>query len=209
MSNDVLEAIRADKSLQGGDISKINQLVDQKVLPYVDFEKMTRLAVGRGWRQATPEQRTQLVKEFKTLLTYTYSGALSQISDHKVQLRPFRNAPTDTDVVVRTQVVASKGDPIQLDYRLEKGDAGWKIYDMNILGVWLIENYRKRKAFLEEIKHAIDSEAELYCFFYGVTPELKQVPSKKNPEQTFGVFSANIENLDHFIIREAPGLEAK
>jgi phospholipid transport system substrate-binding protein len=142
VSNDVLEAIRADKSLQGGDISKINQLVDQKVLPYVDFEKMTRLAVGRGWRQATPEQRTQLVKEFKTLLTYTYSGALSQISDHKVQLRPFRNAPTDTDVVVRTQVVASKGDPIQLDYRLEKGDAGWKIYDMNILGVWLIENYR-------------------------------------------------------------------
>ena len=142
VSNDVLEAIRADKSLQGGDISKINQLVDQKVLPYVDFEKMNRLAVGRGWRQATPEQRTQLVKEFKTLLTYTYSGALSQISDHKVQLRPFRNAPTDTDVVVRTQVVASKGDPIQLDYRLEKGDAGWKIYDMNILGVWLIENYR-------------------------------------------------------------------
>ena len=142
VSNDVLEAIRADKSLQGGDISKINQLVDQKVLPYVDFEKMTRLAVGRGWRQATPEQRTQLVKEFKTLLTYTYSGALTQISDHKVQLRPFRNAPTDTDVVVRTQVVASKGDPIQLDYRLEKGDAGWKIYDMNILGVWLIENYR-------------------------------------------------------------------
>ena len=142
VSNDVLEAIRADKSLQGGDISRINQLVDQKVLPYVDFEKMTRLAVGRGWRQATPEQRTQLVKEFKTLLTYTYSGALTQISDHKVQLRPFRNAPTDTDVVVRTQVVASKGDPIQLDYRLEKGDAGWKIYDMNILGVWLIENYR-------------------------------------------------------------------
>jgi len=142
VSNDVLEAIRADKSLQGGDISKINQLVDQKVLPYVDFEKMTRLAVGRGWRQATPEQRTQLVKEFRTLLTYTYSGALTQISDHKVQLRPFRNAPTDTDVIVRTQVVASKGDPIQLDYRLEKGDAGWKIYDMNILGVWLIENYR-------------------------------------------------------------------
>jgi len=142
VSNDVLEAIRADKSLQGGDISRINQLVDQKVLPYVDFEKMTRLAVGRGWRQATPEQRTQLVKEFRTLLTYTYSGALTQISDHKVQLRPFRNAPTDTDVVVRTQVVASKGDPIQLDYRLEKGDAGWKIYDMNILGVWLIENYR-------------------------------------------------------------------
>ena len=149
VSNEVLDAIRADKSLQSGDISKINQLVDQKVLPYVDFDKMTRLAVGRGWRQATPEQRTQLVKEFRTLLTYTYSGALSQISDHKVQLQPFRNAPTDTDVVVRTKVVASKGEPIQLDYRLEKGDAGWKIYDMNILGVWLIENYRN--AFATEL----------------------------------------------------------
>jgi phospholipid transport system substrate-binding protein len=142
VSNEVLEAIRADKSLQSGDIGRINQLVDQKVLPYVDFEKMTRLAVGRGWRQATPEQRTLLIKEFRTLLTYTYSGALSQITDHKVQLRPFRAAPTETDVVVRTQVVASKGEPIQLDYRLEKGDSGWKIYDMNILGVWLIENYR-------------------------------------------------------------------
>jgi phospholipid transport system substrate-binding protein len=142
VSNEVLEAIRSDKSLQSGDIGRINQLVDQKVLPYVDFEKMTRLAVGRGWRQATPEQRTLLIKEFRTLLTYTYSGALSQITDHKVQLRPFRAAPTETDVVVRTQVVASKGDPIQLDYRLEKGDSGWKIYDMNILGVWLIENYR-------------------------------------------------------------------
>jgi phospholipid transport system substrate-binding protein len=151
VSNEVLDAIRADKSLQAGDISKINQLVDQKVLPYVDFEKMTRLAVGRGWREATPEQRSQLTKEFRTLLTYTYSGALSQISDHKVQLQPFRAAPTDTDVVVRTRVVASKGEPIQLDYRLEKGNGGWKIYDMNILGVWLIENYRN--AFATELNN--------------------------------------------------------
>lgn len=89
-------------------------------------------------------------------------------------------------------------------------EAKKKPYSVNVyLSKKLIENYRKRKAFLEEIKHAIDSESELYCFFYGVTPELKQVPSKKNPEQTFGVFSANIENLDHFIIREAPGLVAK
>ena len=146
VSNDVLEAIRADKSLQGGDISRINQLVDQKVLPYVDFEKMTRLAVGRGWRQATPEQRTQLVKEFRTLLTYTYSGALTQISDHKVQLRPFRNAPTDTDVIVRTQVVASKGDPIQLDYRLEKAADTWRIFDFNVLGLWATDSFRSQFA---------------------------------------------------------------
>jgi phospholipid transport system substrate-binding protein len=142
VSNEVLDTIRADKALQSGDIAKLNELVDSKVLPYVDFEKMTRLTVGRAWRQASPEQRQALVREFRALLTYTYSGAMSQVSDHKVELRPFRAAPTDTDVIVRTSVVASKGEPIQLDYRMEKTDAGWKIYDFNILGVWLIENYR-------------------------------------------------------------------
>jgi len=142
LSNEVLETIRKDKSLQGGDPAKLNQLVDQKVLPYVDFEKMTRLAVGRGWRQATAEQRQALTREFRQLLVRTYSGAVSQVSDHKVQLRPMRMAATDTDVVVRTNAVPSSGEPIQLDYRLEKTDAGWKIYDVNVLGVWLVENYR-------------------------------------------------------------------
>ena len=142
LANDVLDTIRADKSLQGGDTAKLNQLVDQKILPYVNFEKMTQLAVGRGWRQASPEQRQVLTREFRTLLVRTYSGAVSTVSDHKVQLRPFRMGAGDTDVVVRTNAVASKGDPIQLDYRLEKTDAGWKIYDVNVLGVWLVENYR-------------------------------------------------------------------
>lgn len=142
LANDVLDTIRADKSLQGGDMAKLNQLVDQKILPYVNFEKMTQLAVGRGWRQASPEQRQVLTREFRTLLVRTYSGAVSNVSDHKVQLRPFRMSAADTDVVVRTNAVASKGDPIQLDYRLEKTDAGWKIYDVNVLGVWLVENYR-------------------------------------------------------------------
>jgi phospholipid transport system substrate-binding protein len=142
LANDVLDTIRADKSLQGGDMVKLNALVDQKILPYVNFEKMTQLAVGRGWRQATPEQRQVLTREFRTLLVRTYSGAVSNITDHKVQLRPFRMGAADTDVVVRTNAVASKGDPIQLDYRLEKTAAGWKIYDVNVLGVWLVENYR-------------------------------------------------------------------
>jgi phospholipid transport system substrate-binding protein len=142
LANDVLDAIRADKSLQGGDMARLNQLVDQKILPYVNFEKMTRLAVGRGWRQASPEQRQVLTREFRTLLVRTYSGAVSNVSDHKVQLRPFRMSASDTDVVVRTNAVPSRGDPIQLDYRLEKTDAGWKIYDVNVLGVWLVENYR-------------------------------------------------------------------
>ncbi len=144
LSNEVLNAIKADKALKSGDTGRAQKLVDEKVLPYTDFQKMTQLSVGPGWRNATPEQRAALTREFRTLLVRTYSGALSQVSDHKVELRPFRAQPTDTDVIVRTQVVASRGDPIQLDYRLEKGDGGWKIYDINILGVWLVENYKSQ-----------------------------------------------------------------
>ncbi len=144
LSNEVLNAIKADKALKSGDTGRVQKLVDEKVLPYTDFQKMTQLSVGPGWRNATPEQRAALTREFRTLLVRTYSGALGQVSDHKVELRPFRAQPTDTDVIVRTQVVASRGDPIQLDYRLEKTDAGWKIYDINILGVWLVENYKSQ-----------------------------------------------------------------
>ncbi len=144
LSNEVLNAIKADKALKSGDTGRVQKLVDEKVLPYTDFQKMTQLSVGPGWRNATPEQRSALTREFRTLLVRTYSGALSQVSDHKVELRPFRAQQTDTDVIVRTQVVASRGDPIQLDYRLEKTDGGWKIYDINILGVWLVENYKSQ-----------------------------------------------------------------
>ena len=146
LSNEVLATIKADKALASGDVNRVQKLIDEKILPYVDFQKMTQLAVGRGWRQATPEQRAALTREFRALLVRTYSGALSQVTDHQVQLRPFRAQPTDTDVLVRTNVVASRGDPIQLDYRLEKTDAGWKIYDVNILGVWLVENYKTQFA---------------------------------------------------------------
>ncbi len=146
LSNEVLATIKADKALASGDVNRVQKLIDEKILPYVDFQKMTQLAVGRGWRQATPEQRAALTREFRALLVRTYSGALSQVTDHKVELRPFRAQPADTDVLVRTSVVASRGDPIQLDYRLEKTDAGWKIYDVNILGVWLVENYKTQFA---------------------------------------------------------------
>lgn len=149
LSNEVLDAIRKDQSLRSGDPAKLNQLVDQKILPHVNFEKMTQLAVGRGWRQATPEQRQALIREFRTLLVRTYSGAVSQVTDHQVQLRPFKLAPADADVIVRTSAVPSRGEPIQLDYRLEKTDAGWKIYDVNVMGVWLVENYRN--SFASEI----------------------------------------------------------
>lgn len=146
LSVDVLDTIRKDPTLQTGDPARINKLIDDKVLPYVNFEKMTRLAVGRGWRAATPEQRTQLTREFRTLLVRTYSGAVSAAKDHQVKMQPFRMKPEETDVLVRTNVVPSRGESIQLDYRLEKSDTGWKIYDINVLGVWLVENYKNQFA---------------------------------------------------------------
>jgi phospholipid transport system substrate-binding protein len=146
LTTEVLETIRADKSFATGDVARVQKLVDEKILPYVDFQKMTQLAVGRGWRSATPEQRAALTREFRTLLVRTYSGALAQVRDHQVQMRPFRSQPTDTDVLVRTSVAPSRGEPIQLDYRLEKQAGGWKIYDVNVLGVWLVENYKTQFA---------------------------------------------------------------
>ena len=142
VSSEVLEKIRSDPALHSGDFNKLQKLIDEKVAPYVDFDRMTRLSVGHGWRDASPEQREALTREFRTLLVRTYSGAMSRVTDHQVKMRPFRAQPTDTDVIVRTQVAPSNGDPIELDYRLEKTDAGWKIYDVTILGVSLVENFR-------------------------------------------------------------------
>ncbi len=148
VSSDVIDAVKADKSIQAGDVQKVIALVDAKVLPYFNFQRMTALAVGKNWRQATPEQQKALQNEFKTLLVRTYAGALAQVKDQTVQLKPMRSTPEDNEVVVRTEV-RGKGDPIQLDYRLEKGTDSWKIYDVNVLGVWLVENYRN--SFAQEI----------------------------------------------------------
>ena len=151
LSDEVLDAIKADKSIKAGDITKILALVDSKVMPNVDFKRMTAAAVGPAWRKATPEQQKRLQDEFKTLLIRTYSGALAQVNDQTVSLKPQRSSPEDTDVVVRTEV-RGRGDPIQLDYRLEKTPgqgAGWKIYNLNVLGVWLVETYRNQ--FAQEI----------------------------------------------------------
>jgi len=134
--------------MQAGDMQKVMALVDTKIMPNVNFERMTASAVGRFWRQATPEQQKQLQTEFKTLLVRTYSGALSQVKDQSLSFRPLRAAPTDTEVVVRSEV-RGRGDPVQLDYRLEKADSGWKIYDLNVMGVWLVETYRTQ--FSQEI----------------------------------------------------------
>ncbi len=155
VSSDVLDSVKADKTIQSGDVRKVTALVDQKVLPYVDFPRMTASAVGRYWRQATPDQQKRLEDEFKLLLVRTYSGALASVSaDQTVELKPMRSAPTDAEVIVRTEI-RGKGDPIQLDYRLEKAGSSWKIYDVNVLGVWLVENYRN--TFQQEVsKGGID-----------------------------------------------------
>ena len=148
VSSDVLDTVKADNTIRAGDVQKVIALVDSKVMPYVDFQRMTASAVGRYWRQATPEQQKRLQDEFKILLVRTYSGALAQVKDQTVQLKPMRSSPEDTEVVVRSEV-RGKGDPIQLDYRLAKTPSGWKIYDVNVLGVWLVENYRN--SFAQEI----------------------------------------------------------
>lgn len=148
VSIDVIDSVKADKAIQGGDLKKIMVLVDAKVLPHVNFQRMTASAVGRYWRQASPEQQQKLQAEFKTLLVRTYSGALTQVRDQNVELKPLRSKPDDAEVIVRTEV-KGRGDAIQLDYRLEKTADGWKIYDVNVLGVWLVENYRN--SFAQEI----------------------------------------------------------
>ncbi|WP_309625996.1 ABC transporter substrate-binding protein [Methylibium sp.] len=148
VSSEVIDSVKADKTIQAGDIRKIMALVEAKVLPHVNFQRMTASAVGRYWRQASPEQQERLQAEFKTLLVRTYSGALTQVHDQTIELRPMRSKPDDTEVVVRTEV-KGRGDTIQLDYRLEKQPEGWRIYDVNVLGVWLVENYRN--SFAQEI----------------------------------------------------------
>ena len=148
VSAEVLDKIKADKTVQAGDMTRVMALVDSQIMPNVNFTRMTASAVGRTWRQATPEQQKKLQDEFKTLLIRTYSGALAQVKDQTVNVKPLRAAAADTEVVVRTEVLG-RGDPIQLDYRLEKAATGWKIYDLNVLGVWLVETYRTQ--FAQEI----------------------------------------------------------
>jgi phospholipid transport system substrate-binding protein len=141
VSSDVIDSVKADKDIQAGNTKKIMDLVNSKILPYVDADKMTAQAAGRYWRQATPDQQKQLSSEFRTLLVYTYAGALSQIKNETVEFKPFRADPAENDVVVKSQVNLTRGEPITLDYRLSKGAQGWKIYDINVLGAWLVQTY--------------------------------------------------------------------
>jgi phospholipid transport system substrate-binding protein len=142
----VLDRIKADKDLQSGDLRRLSQFVDETIMPNVNFERMTALSVGRGWRQATPEQQKQLMVEFRQLLLRTYAGALSAVKDQTVRVKPLRAGADDPEVIVRSEIVASRGEPIQIDYRMEKSGTAWRIYDLNVLGVWLVETYRNQFA---------------------------------------------------------------
>ncbi|HEY3600304.1 MAG TPA: ABC transporter substrate-binding protein [Paraburkholderia sp.] len=154
VTQQVIDAVRADKSIQQGDINRITQLVNEKILPYIDFQRTTQLAMGRSWRTATPQQQQQVVEQFKMLLIRTYAGALAQVKNQEIQYKPFRASPEDTDVVVRS-VVMSNGSPVELDYRLYKTPQGWRVYDINVLGAWLIQAYQQQ--FNEQIQqHGVD-----------------------------------------------------
>lgn len=147
VANNALQAVKKDEAVKRGDLKRINELVDQLIMPYVNFEKTTRLAAGRHWRQASPEQQKALVEAFKGTLIRTYSGALANVDDvSRIDIQPFRGDPNADDVVVRSLVTRSNGPSVAVDYRLEKTPAGWKVYDLNIENIWLIQNYRNQFA---------------------------------------------------------------
>ncbi len=142
LSQEILDTAKNDKDIQAGNQKKVYDMVENKILPYIDFPRMTSLAAGKSWKEATPDQQKQLTNEFRTLLVFTYSGAISQIKDQRVEFKPLRADPADTEVEVRSQVIQARGEPVVLNYRLEKLPAGWKIFDINVLGAWLVETYK-------------------------------------------------------------------
>jgi phospholipid transport system substrate-binding protein len=152
LSNELMEVVRKDPAVKAGDLQKLANLVDTRVLPNVNFQRMTASAVGPAWRQASPEQQKRLQEEFKLLLVRSYAGALSQAKEtHTIVVKGFKGSAEDNEVVVRSEIRGGN-EPIPLDYRLEKNaDApgGWKIYNFNVLGVWLVDNYRTQ--FAQEI----------------------------------------------------------
>jgi phospholipid transport system substrate-binding protein len=150
VTNEVLDAVRQDKDIRNGNSKKVLELVETKILPHFNFYRMTQLALGREARKASPEQMKALVDEFRTLLVRTYSKALTEYRDQEIVFKPFKMAASDTDVRVRTEVKQSGGKPVEIDYYLEKGDQGWKVYDIEVAGASLVTNYRS--TFAQEIQ---------------------------------------------------------
>lgn len=139
---EVVELITKDKEIQAGDRGKLIQLIDAKVLPHFNFTAMTALALGQSWNKATPEQKKRLTEEFRTLLVRTYASALAAYSEQKLEFRPLRAKPTDTDVTVQVRVLQPGAQPVPIDYSMEKTASGWKVYDVMVGGVSLVANYR-------------------------------------------------------------------
>lgn len=151
VSSDVFAAIKQDRDIRTGDPRRVIDLVETMILPHVDTARMTRLAVGAGWRQATPEQQQRLAEEFTTLLVHTYSGALASYGDQPLDVRPARTQPGDTEATVRSEIRQPGGQAITLDYSMAKTASGWKVYDVKIAGVSLVTTYRS--TFSEEIRN--------------------------------------------------------
>ena len=150
VTEEVLEIVRKDKSIQNGDAKKAIDLVDAKVIPHFNFQHMTALAVGKDWKKASPGQQQQLTAEFKTLLVRTYSNALTSYKNQKIAYKPFRMNPGDSEVLVRTEVIQPGSKPVQIDYSLEKADGGWKVFDVLVAGISLVTNYRDQ--FAQEVR---------------------------------------------------------
>ena len=142
VTTEVVELITKDKDIRAGDRARLVQLIEARVLPHFSFQSMTALAMGQSWRQASPEQRKQLVEEFKTLLVRTYASALAAYSEQRFDFRPLRARPADTDVTVQVRVLQSGAQPVPIDYSMEKTGSGWKVYDVVVGGVSLVANYR-------------------------------------------------------------------
>lgn len=150
VSEEVLETIRKDKEIQGGNTQKVIALANSKVLPYFDFSRMTALAVGKDWRRADADQKKRLADEFRNLLVRTYANALSSYSNQKIVFKPFRMNPGDSEVLVRTEVIQPGAKPVQIDYNLELQDGAWKVFDVVVAGISLVTNYREQ--FAQEVR---------------------------------------------------------
>lgn len=151
ITNDVLNIVRTDKDLQSGNTKKAVELVETRVLPNFNFHRMTALAVGKDWAKANPQQKQALANEFRTLLVRTYSNALTSYKNQTIHYKPFKMEASDTDVTVKTEIRQPGAAAIQLDYSLEKGDGGWKVYDVIVAGVSLVTNYRE--SFGQEVRN--------------------------------------------------------
>lgn len=139
---EVLAALRASKEIQAGDLGKAAELIEAKILPHFSFPTMTRLAMGKHWAQASPEQRRVLTNEFRVILVRTYTASLMLYRDQTIDYRPLKLTPRDTDVIVKSVVRQARGEPISVDYAMEKTESGWKVYDVKFAGISLVENYR-------------------------------------------------------------------